>query len=233
VFRRILLTAALAGLIAGLAVSLAQRVQVIPLIQLAETYEDEAQAQSHAAAHGPAGTYGQAEAREWEPAPGLERGLYTVMANVVTGVGFALVLVAGFALSGGRLDWRRGLAWGLAGFVSFALAPSLGLPPVPPGAGESDLVLRQLWWTGTVASTAVGLAVVVFAPKLPQRLAGIVFLALPHVVGAPRPTSAPVIPPELAVQFAVASLMTALVFWLVLGGLAAHLFGRLKEPRAV
>ena len=34
--------------------------------------------------------------------------------------------------------------WGLAAFGCFHLAPSLGLPPLPPGAPISDLQSRQL-----------------------------------------------------------------------------------------
>jgi cobalt transporter subunit CbtA len=229
-FRSIVLTAALAGIIAGAVVSLAQRVEVIPLIQLAETYEDAAAlAQQHAQMHGPAGTYAADTTMpmaEWEPAPGLERTVYTVIANMVTSVGFALVLVAGFAIAGGRLDWRRGLLWGLGGFTAFALAPSLGLPAAPPGSAEADLVLRQLWWTGTVACTLLGLALIVFAARLPHKLAGLIVIALPHVIGAPVAGGTAAVPPELARDFALASLATALVFWMVLGGLAGHLFRR-------
>ncbi len=231
-FRRILLTAAFAGSIAGLVVSLAQRAEVIPLIQLAETYEEAASQQAaaspHAGAHVPAGVYGANEPApaEWEPADGLERTLYTVVANMVSGVGFALVLVAGFAFAGGHPDWRRGLVWGLGGFAAFALAPALGLPPAPPGAAEADLVLRQLWWSGTVAGTVLGLSLAVFARRLPHKLAGLLLLALPHLVGAPASEGTSAVPPSLAFDFALASLATALVFWLVLGGLAAHFFGR-------
>ncbi|MBI1774317.1 MAG: CbtA family protein [Proteobacteria bacterium] len=236
-FRRILLTALIAGTIAGLVVSLAQRARVIPLIQLAETYEEAAGAQAPSGqmigGHGPAGvidSHGAAAASEgdvWEPADGVERIAYTVLANTISGIGFALLLVAAFALAGRRLDWRRGLLWGLGGFAAFALAPGLGLPPAPPGAAESDLVLRQLWWLGTVAGTVLGLAVAVFAPRWPHKLAGLLLLAVPHVVGAPTAQGTALIPPGLALEFAIASLATALVFWLVLGGLAAHFFVRL------
>ncbi len=42
------------------------------------------------------------------------------------------------------------------------------------------------------------------------------------------------LPAELAAEFAVASLLTTCLFWLVLGGLAGHLYQKLgdRETRA-
>jgi predicted cobalt transporter CbtA len=62
-----------------------------------------------------------------------------VLANVSMAVGFALMLVAAFALSGRRITWRSGLLWGLAGYGVFFVAPSLGLPPEVPGTLAAPL----------------------------------------------------------------------------------------------
>ena len=61
------------------------------------------------------------------PADGAERTFCTVAANVVTGIGFALLLVAVSEIAGGIGGWREGLLWGFGGFAAFTLAPGLGL----------------------------------------------------------------------------------------------------------
>ncbi|TJW23186.1 MAG: cobalt transporter, partial [Mesorhizobium sp.] len=80
-----------------------------------------------------------------------------VVASVVTGIGFALILVAASEFAGGIGNWRQGLFWGLAGFAVFTLAPNLGLPPELPAMPAPDLAQRQIWWTATVVATAAGL----------------------------------------------------------------------------
>ena len=72
--------------------------------------------------------------------------MFTFLANIVTGVGFALVLTACFALSKRRINGRTGVLWGLGAFAIVSLAPALGLPPEVPGARAADLTDRQFWW---------------------------------------------------------------------------------------
>lgn len=224
-FQRVFLTAIVAGLCAGLALFAAQRVKIYSLIERAEVYEARAEA-------APAHSHDRAAAEPaWEPARGLERAAYSLLADTVAGVGFALLLVSGVALAEGRghaVDGRRGLLWGAAGFAVFALAPSLGLAPELPGMQAADLAQRQEWWIGTALATACGLGLIVFWRPWTYRLAGIALLALPHLVGAPQQTGeAGSVPPELAADFVVASLVTAALFWLVLGGLGGWLYRRL------
>ena len=83
-------------------------------------------------------------------------------ANLVTAIGFALLLVAASEFAGGIAGWRQGLLWGLAGFAVFTLAPGLGLPPELPAMPAAELGARQVWWFGTVAATAAGLALIAF-----------------------------------------------------------------------
>lgn len=216
---RVLLAALAAGVAAGLAATALQAARVTPLIVEAETYE----------ASVPAGDAAHEEAA-WAPEGGLERHAYSLLANVLTGVGFGLLLVAGYALRGRPVDLRRGLLWGLAGFAVFTLAPALGLPPELPGSLAAELGERQLWWFATVACTGAGLAAVVFAGRLVWKLAGAGLILLPHVVGAPQPTGlGGSAPPELSAEFAVASLVTAALFWAVLGAVSGHLFDRLER----
>ena len=172
-FRRIVLAAALAGLIAGLAATLAHAFSTVPLIFQAETYEEAAPAHEHD--HG------------WQPEDGVERTSLTVLADVLTGVGFGLLLVSAYTLRGRDVGWREGLCWGLAGFATFSLAPGLGLPPELPGTAAAPLLDRQLWWLATAAATGGGLALILLRRGPAAVVAGLALLALPHLVGAPVP----------------------------------------------
>lgn len=228
ILRRLLAAGLLAGLVAGLAVTLVQQAQVVPLILAAETYE-EAGAHDH-------GTSDRGHAEVWAPADGLERLAFTLLANLVAGAGYGLVLVAAMIFAGRAAGARRGLLWGAAGFAAFALAPALGLPPELPGMMSADLAARQAWWLVAALSTAGGLALLVFAPARPHRawlrpalqVVGVVALALPHLAGAPQPLdeTASAVPAELAAQFAVAALVAQAAFWAVLGAVAGHVLGR-------
>ena len=115
---RILLAAILAGVMAGVFTTAIQHFAVAPLILEAETYENAAT--GDAAAHAHEDTQHDHEA--WAPAAGLERAFFSGLANILTAIGFGLVLTAGFVL-GGAVDWRRGIMWGLAGFAAVHLAP--------------------------------------------------------------------------------------------------------------
>ena len=210
--KRIVLASLVAGLVGGIVISIVQEFTTTPLILHAEQFEN-------------APASGEPEA--WAPADGIERTLYTSFGNIVAGIGFALMLVAGFALHGGEIDGRRGVLWGVAGFAVFALAPALGLPPEVPGAMAAELVPRQGWWLAAVAATALGLGLMVFARKSVWIVLGVIVLAAPHAIGAPQPVKlgGPV-PPELAAHFVAASLVTAAVFWTMLGWLSGTLYRR-------
>ena len=153
----------------------------------------------------------------------------TVLADVLTGVGFGLLLTGGFALSGARVDWKRGAVWGAAGFAAFAAAPALGLLPSPPGAAEAELAARQLWWVLTAACTAAALALLAFHRSWIAIAIAVVLLAAPHVVGAPKAMTDSNLPEALEWRFAAASLGTTLVFWLVLGTLAGWITARFNR----
>jgi len=211
---RVLLAAILAGIVAGLAVSVVQEWRTTPLILEAEKYEVAAQ-------HEPAGEpqAGQAQAADpWAPADGLERTAYTTLFNVLTGVAFALVASAAVLLTRLPLTAGNGAVWGLAGFVAFMLAPSAGLPPELPGMPAADLGARQVWWWWTVAATAGGIAVIALVRQLVWKAAAIAFMALPHLVGAPHPAvQDAAVPAALVNAFAVNALAASAIFWVVLG----------------
>lgn len=236
-FRRLLLAALIAGVSAGLVASALQMVKIWPLILQAETYETAAPAEhAHAPAapaHNHAGAAAHDHAEAWEPENGAERISYTVLFNLLAGIGFALLLNGALgvrqALGGGsRIDPRTGILWGLAGFACFAFAPALGLPPEPPGMVAADIALRQTWWIATALATALGLGLCVFAPARALKGMGVLILLAPHLVGAPQPAEhGGDVPAALAANFAMASLLTAAVFWVVLGGISGWLQRRL------
>lgn len=238
IFRNTVFVAVLAGLFAGLALAAIQHFTTVPLILQAETFEnaepaaapepaasqEAGAAHEHAPgtpAHDHAATAEHAHDPEaWSPADGFERTAYTVGSNIVTAIGFALLLVvASELLAGGIAGWRQGVLWGLAGFAVFTLAPGLGLPPELPAMPAAELVSRQVWWIGTAAATAIGLWLIAFRGTILFSLIGLALIVVPHVIGAPQPAdhSSP-IPEALHHDFVVAATLTNLVFWVLLGG---------------
>lgn len=245
IFRNVVFIAAVAGLFAGLVLAVLQTVYTSPLIIAAEAFEggDEAEPAAEGAdAHASEGAHdheagGHHDDEAWMPADGAERTFYTVAANVVTGIGFALLLVAVSEIAGGIGGWREGLLWGFGGFAAFTLAPGLGLPPELPGMPAADLVARQVWWTATVVMTAGGIALIAFSRNAMLAVLGAALIIAPHVIGAPQPDSHDsAVPADLHHSFVVAVTVTNLVFWLALGaavGVARNRFAAgLGAPQA-
>lgn len=220
-FRNIVFAAALAGLIAGLFVTIVHTVGAVPIILKAETYEKAAENGAAPATNTDAATAEhQPDAEAWEPTDGFERTAFTGLADVLTGIAFGLLLTAAYALRGRAMDWRQGLFWGLAGFATFTLAPGLGLPPELPGAESAPLLDRQLWWVTTAIATAGGLALIFFTRNIALTVLGVGMIALPHIYGAPQPAEYKSLAPEgLAHSYVVAVVVTSFLFWLVLGSL--------------
>ena len=168
-------------------------------------------------------------AEAWEPADGFERNAFTVLADILTGIGFSLLLVAAYALRGERVDWHKGFCWGLAGFAVFTLAPNLGLPPEIPGTEAAPLLDRQMWWLATVILTAGGLALLFLSKQVKPvyYLVAVAMIVAPHAIGAPQPAEYHSAAPEsLAHRFIVAVTMTSFLFWVAMGTLTGLLYKR-------
>ena len=216
---RTLTVALLAGILAGALASAAQMVRVVPLILEAEVFE--------VADH----SEDAPDEATLSPEDGVERTTYTVMASLLVGIGFGLLLVGAFVLAemaGRSIDAFRGLVWGLAGFLVFALVPSVGLPPELPGTVAAELLARQLWWIGTAGATALGLGLIAFGRPPWLKALALPLMVLPHLIGAPQPPehggSAPA---ELAREFVIASLATTGLFWIALGTTSGWLYKRI------
>ena len=242
-FRRLFIAAASAGLLSGLFVTLVHQVTTVPIILDAEVFEKAAEEKEAAAAPAADATATTEAAHdheghdhggaEWEPQDGFERTAYTVLADLLTGVGFALLLIAGYAVSGRQIDWRQGLYWGLAGFTVFILTPSIGLPPEVPGTAAADLLARQVWWVATAVLTAGGLALLFYVrdPKPLWIVLALAMIVAPHAIGAPQPEEyASVAPESMAHRFIVATMIASLLFWAALGALSGYFYKRFVQP---
>ena len=229
-FKQTVAAAALAGILAGLLLTLVQQAQVVPLILEAEAYEQAVETANGTQTSTPLKLEHQHEHGGWQPENGWERNLFTAAANIVVALGFALLLGAAAAQRGAKLDWRSGLLWGLGGYAVFFVAPSLGLPPEVPGAQVAELAHRQLWWAATSIFTAGGLAFIVFSSRRAAKILGVALLIVPHVVGAPQPdVHGGVAPAAVAQAFVIATFIANAVFWLGLGGLFGFFHRRLED----
>jgi cobalt transporter subunit CbtA len=229
-FRRIVFAAVLAGLIGGGVITVVHHFGTASIIARAEVYEmaaDAARQQAmpiHVAAATPDMVHGS-ESAEWAPTDGWERALYTALADALTAIAFSLLLVAAYEIWSGEINWRTGMFWGLVGFVTFTLGPCLGLPPEVPGAAVGPLLARQIWWVATVAATGGALALLFFRREPICVLAALLLLMAPHLYGAPQPAEYKSAAPEdLAREFVVASILSSLLLWMMLGVLTGAIY---------
>jgi cobalt transporter subunit CbtA len=213
-FKKLLIAALCTGLLAGLLLTAIQQLQVIPTLQKAEVYEQNTVVITKSN-----------HVHEWQPEIGWERIAYTTATNISLGISFALLMGAIMHAKGQPNNWRVGLLWGLAGYLSFFLAPSLGLPPEAPGT----LVMKwggiQNWWFITVLDTGFGLSLLAFAKTRTNQFFGAVLLATPHLIGAPQPeVNLSAAPPEFTQSFIIATAFSNAVFWLTIGSLMGKFY---------
>ena len=103
----------------------------------------------------------------------------------------------------------------------FTLAPGLGLPPELPAMPAANSARASCGGSATALSTATALGLLVYGRSAVAAIAAVVLLVMPHLIGAPQPVSydSP-IPEGLHHSFVVAVVLTTLLFWMLLGGLA-------------
>jgi cobalt transporter subunit CbtA len=214
--------ALVAGFLAACVATVLQLTWTTPLILQAETFEAHAAAPAlvvlaHAGVNTGHGDAHAAEEKGWKPPEGLPRAAFTGLATLVSGVGYAFLLIAVMLALGVEPTQSSALRFALGGFVATSLAPAIGLPPELPGMGGAPLELRQLWWIGTVLATGVALCLVYRSRSAWAVALALALAALPHLVGAPHAAEPSDVPPALAAQFAARSLAIALLFWATLG----------------
>ena len=274
-FRNIVFAAIAAGILAGIILGTLQHFQVTPIILGAEVYEvaDVVKPQVAAEAHdhsnpahhntpekmanhlavlsatketeGHGGGDHHHNPEAWSPEDGAERIFYTYLSSSLMAIGFALVIISGMSLSG-KNSITAGALWGLAGYIAFFVAPTLGLPPEIPGMEAAALEGRQSWWLLTVLLTAIGLGLLAFG-KGALRWSGLLVVAIPHILGAPQPETHGFTHPDatavaaleaLVGQFEITTAVVNGIFWVCLGLLCAIAINTLfklpkEEPASI
>lgn len=237
-FRNIVFTSVLVGLVAGTAITAVQAVGTGNLIAQAEVYETAGEGAAHEHSSDnlsvSAVTAGEVHSHEhegWEPANGLERTAFTLAANILTAIGYSLVLVSLMVFRGSQVGWRNGILWGLAAFTCVMLAPMLGLPPELPGTPSAPLADRQMWWMATAFLTACAIALAAFQRKPWAFVVALALVAAPHVFGAPQgPEGAHALAPKAMEQsFVAMAVLTSLILWSMIGALGATVYGRISR----
>lgn len=230
-FRSLVLTALCVALAAGLVLSAIQTLGVSPIIHAAEAFEI-AEPQV-VAAHNDGHSHTHDE-QAWGPEDGIERLAYTVLSNILSAFGFALVLMACMFTARDKaalkISWVTGITWGLAGYLTFFVVPAIGLSPEIPSMEAAVLEGRQSWWLLAVVSTGLAISSLVFLPGL-AKLAALAFILAPWIVGAPQPEIHGFIHPDvqavatleaLQSQFIYATALANGLFWATLGGLSGY-----------
>ena len=228
--RRLLLVALIAGVASGMVATIAQALLVWPQIEKAEAIE---------AAHQPAPQplpkptpqAGQPAHADHGQAPGgllAPSWITATLANVVVGVGFALLLAGLWLVTQMKGGLVAGLLWGCGGFAAFVAAPALVLPALPPGVEAGDLASRQLIWIGTALATSAGLLLASLARPIWLRIAGLLVIGAPHVLIGALPL--PAMEGELAAlrgHYLRGLLIAAALFWLSLGSVGGIAWAKL------
>jgi len=241
IFRNLVFAALAVGIFSGLVLALVQQVSVSPTILAAEAFEvSEAVPATGGHGHDHNGHSHGEEA--WAPEDGAERIFYTAVANIFAAMGFALLILSAMAYSR-KGNIKNGVLWGLAGYLTFFVAPAIGLHPEIPGMEAANLQGRQGWWLITVTLTAAGLALIAFG-QASLKAGGAVLLVIPHVLGAPLPETHGFAHPDalavatlerLAHSFVQSAVIANGVFWLVLGissGFIINKLGIIKTKEA-
>jgi len=232
VFKRIAAAVLVSGVLAGALLTAVQQVQVSKIILQAEVYEEAAQAATAAAGHDHSTETSAIRSHEhdheadaWEPANGVERTGYTVLANISMAIGFALFLAAAICVSGRQVGWRSGLLWGAAGYLVFSWRRRSVCRRKCRARRPRRCMTDNCGGCLAAGSTALGLGIFVYARHRLLKLLGLVLLLVPHLVGAPQPeVHASAAPESLALAFIQATAIANAVFWLALGGLTGFFY---------
>lgn len=233
-FRRIVFSSLCVGVITGGVYGIFQFTRIAPIMQAAEQYEvapDIAVSNEH----------------RWTRYDEAQRSLYSMASNILIGTALSMLLMALMAVhnlktSKPKVKLLSGIGWGVAGLLALFVAPALlGMHPEIPGARTAALTSRQLWWLFGVLATALGIAVIYYAPSK-FKFGGVLIAGLPHLAGAPEraePRFFNDAPQAVAALTALSNdfyLMTAIgavIFFLLLGALSGYASNRLINIQPV
>lgn len=255
IFQRLIWAALAVAVLVGSVQSGVQQLQAVPIILAAEVFENQkvetpqpaaapapAAATAHTHADGAAHTHAD-EASEWAPADGVERMLWTWVANVLHAFSMALLVFVVMGLSLARGSSLRSLtlaAWvAAAGWLTFHFWPSLGLHAEIPGMDAARLGSRQGWWVLAAASAALACGSLAMLRNPWRWIAAAAWLAVPYVVGAPHITADPLAGfsgeaqatlRQLGTQFIWATTWVSLSFWVCMGLAGGWAFQRWVRP---
>lgn len=192
IFRNIVFAAILVGFFSGLIYGVFQQTQLSPLIYAAENFEvNNSAVESHGHDHN-GHEHNSGTQTAWSPEDGTERIAWTMLANVLTGISFALVMLSLMAVhnlksSKPKVDAVQGIGWGAVALLAVFVAPALiGLQPEVPGTIAAALEHRQAWWLFAVIATVLGAAVLYYAP-LKLKAIGLMIILLPQIAATSMP----------------------------------------------
>ena len=223
-YSRFLISALFAGAAAGLITGILQLVFVQPVLLHAELYEG-----------GDLVHFGAAAVSAHPDLSGFDmmRDGLSVIFTMLIYTGYAMIMVAAMGIAeerGAPIDGRWGILWGIAGFITFHLAPGFTLAPEVPGVAAADVAARQIWWFATAGAAAVAIWLIAFCQGWAMWGVGAVLLLAPHIIGAPEPDvfTGPV-PTEIGALFAARALGVGLAAWVLLGCFAGYFWQREGE----
>ncbi|MED5578513.1 MAG: CbtA family protein [Nitrospinota bacterium] len=217
-FQRIIFSASIAGLLSGILLTFLQHVWIIPIIRNAEKLEIKS-------AHNTKNTHHNKHVNgRMFSNPNYK----SLIANTITSIAFALLMIS----SGGfvkNFDAKRGLFWGIAGFIIFSLMPSIVITPKLPGDISLPLSEHNMLWILTTTCTAIGLLFIIFFDKNSAKFFGLVVILFPHLVSYSffeiKLTGELEILQE---KFHLATLIISLIFWSFLGITSGYFFKKLS-----
>lgn len=254
-FRNIVFSALIVGVITGCIYGLYQQLMVNPIIYAAEEFEigeleiseqDTAQLNSTLPAEENHSHDHDQEA--WHPENGAQRIMMTLAANILVAAAFSMILLAAMALHNFKstrppVNWRSGFVWGAALLLSVYISPvMLGLRPEIPGTLAQSLSDRQTWWVVCVVFTLIGLVILYYAHSW-MKILGPVLIALPHIlsifVSSPQlhgyvntdPAAVAALD-ALTTRFSVLTSIGMVIFFLILGGLCGLTSSRMYQQSA-
>jgi cobalt transporter subunit CbtA len=249
-FQRLIWGALVVALLVGSVQAALQQWQAMPIILSAETFEAQKAVPAPLAAHDHdhANDHQHTEAgNDWAPADGLERTMWTLVANLLHVFSMALLM---FAVMGVWV-WKRGaqpaplrLAFivAAAGWLSLHFWPSLGLPAEIPGMDAARLGSRQGWWLLAAGCAALACASAAWLRTRWRWFAAVAWLAVPFAWGAPQHASDPLAGfgadaqaqlRTLAAHFVWVTGWISLTLWASLGAACGVVFQRWLQPALV